>query len=291
MLVIDKLQTVTLTPVEQAVAQYIYDHRHEIAQHSTRSIAKAVYCSSSAVIRVANKLGFDGYNTMKQQIMQEQAYLDAHFEDIDPNIPFQRGDPIMNVAHAIKRLRDEASNDTLSLLRHDALQHAVKLIDQAEHIYVFAFSAHLSLAEVFQMKMSRIHKPVILCSHIGEENYYAGIVKKEDLGIVISYSGETRKLVKTASLLKEKGTPVLVVTSIGENTLSQLGDEVLYMATREKLFSKIANYTSEQSLALLLDILYSCYFQLDYDAHLKEKVSYAKKVELNHYSTNKIISE
>ena len=291
MLVIDKMQAADLTAAERHAANFIYEHRHAIEKYSSRDIAKGSYCSPSAVIRLANKLGFNGFNAMKEQIIKEQTYLDSHFEAINPNRPFQRTDPIMNVAHAIKSVCHEAENDTLALLHHDALQNAVKMIDRAQHIYIFAFSSYLSLAEMFQMKMSRIHKPVIICNHIGEENYYAGIVGSDDLGIIVSYSGETRKLLKVASLLKEKGTPLLVITSVGENSLSQMGDDILYIATREKLFSKIANYTSEHSVSLLFDILYSCYFQLDYDRNIDEKINYAKKVEVAHVSTNKVISE
>ncbi|MGX8679971.1 MAG: MurR/RpiR family transcriptional regulator [bacterium] len=291
MLIIDKMQTIKLTDVEAAAASYIYAHRHELENISSRMIAKEVYCSSSAIIRLAQKLGFDGYNAMKKQLIEEERYLNSHFSSIDPNRPFKSTDSIMNIAYAIKETANEAMNDTLSLLHHDTLQKAVKMIHQAQHIYIFAFSSYLSLASMFQMKMSRIHKPVIICSQIGEENYYAGIVNREDLAIVISYSGENPTLLHVASLLKEREIPLLTITSVGENSLSQLGDDVLYLATREKLFSKIANYTSEHSLAILFDILYSCYFRLNYDTNFQEKAAYAKKAEIGHVSSNPLISE
>ena len=59
----------------------------------------------------------------------------------------------------------------------------------------------------------------------------------------------------------------------------------------EKLFSKIANFTTEHSLSLLFDILYSGYFRLQYDKNLNDKVNYAKKVEVRHVSSNTIINE
>ena len=81
------------------------------------------------------------------------------------------------------------------------------------------------------------------------------------------------------------------MTSFGENTLSCFSECILYIATREKLFSKIANFTSEHSVSLLFNILYSCYFRLNYENNLDYKIKHSKKVEVEHFSSNQIIME
>lgn len=291
MLLIDKMKNSELTSVERDIANYIINHCENIAKLSTREIAKAVFSSSSAVIRLANKLGFDGYNSMKKQLIEEQAYLDSHFENIDANIPFKQEDNMMSVTNAVTEVVSEAIQDTLSLVSHDSLQKAIKILDKAKHICVFGFGAYVPLATVFAMKMSRVKKSVIVQNHVGEEKYQADMLTQEDCAIIISYSGENESLLRVASLLKEKNVPILVITSISENSLSKQGDCVLHMSTREKLFSKIANYTSEHSVSLLFDILYSCYFRLQYQKNLEYKIAHSKKVEITHFSSNEIINE
>ena len=45
--------------------------------------------------------------------------------------------------------------------------------------------------------------------------------------------------------------------------------------------SKIANFTTEYSISLILDILYSCYFSLNYKENLDYKISKTKAFEGN----------
>ncbi|AGX44573.1 MurR/RpiR family transcriptional regulator [Clostridium saccharobutylicum] len=291
MLLINKMENANLTTVEKDIAKYIIDHQEELEKLSTRAIAKATYTSSAAVIRLAHKLGFEGYNDLKKQYLEEKVYLNSHFENIDANIPFSQDNNIMSVAGAIKEVMIESANDTLSLIHHESLQQAIKILHKSNHIYVFGFGAYVPLATIFQMKMSRIKKHVVVQSFVGEESYQADMLNQDDCAIIISYSGENSSLINVASLLKENNIPIIVITSIGENSLSSYSMCLLYMSTREKLFSKIANYTSEYSVALILDILYSCYFRLNYQKNLDYKIKHSKKVEVTHFSENEIIKE
>ena len=72
----------------QDIVDYLLSHQSLLHKLSTRDIAKKVYCSSSALIRLAHKLGFQGYSQLKEQLIKEQEYLDSHFDHIDANIPF-----------------------------------------------------------------------------------------------------------------------------------------------------------------------------------------------------------
>ena len=291
MLVTDKIKNTVLTPVEQNIAEYMMEHIDDLKKLSTRDLARLTFTSSSAVIRLAHKLGYQGYNELKAQIIAEKDYLDLHFDRLDPNIPFQQEDSMMKVANVISELMSESAKDTLALLDHDTLQQAAKIIHQAQHIYVFGFGAYVSLAKVFQLKMSRIRKYVIVQDFVGEENYQADMLSQDDCAIFISYTGENFYLNHIAQSLKEKAIPMIAITSIGENSLSEICQYCLYMTTREKIFSKIASYTTEYSVELILDILYSLCFKNNYIKNLEYKISHSKKVESSHFSHNEIIKE
>ena len=47
-----------------------------------------------------------------------------------------------------------------------------------------------------------------------------------------------------------------------------MADCVLPICTREKQYSKIATFTTDSSIAYVLDVLYSCLFALDYEKNL-----------------------
>lgn len=291
MLIKDKIRQTKLTKVEMDIAKYLLAHVREIDSLSTRELAKKTFTSSSAVIRLSNKLGYEGYTELKKDILKEQKYLDSHFEQIDANIPFKKEESMMKVANSMKELMNESAEDTLMLIDHDSLQKAFLILNKSEHIYVFGFGAYVPLAKIFQLKMSRIRKHVIVQDFVGEERYQADMISEKDCAIFISYSGENHTLNYVVHYLKEKGIPTIGITSIGENSLYDLCDCTLRMSTREKLFSKIANYSSEYSVLLILNILYSLCFKENYNENLQYKITHSKKEEINHYSTNEIIQE
>ena len=121
--------------------------------------------------------------------------------------------------------------------------------------------------------------------------YSSLLITPSDCAIIISYSGQTPSLIKIAKNLKNKKIPVIVITSIGENTLSESADCVLQMTTREKMYSKISNFTTEYSLELLLNILYSCFFKTNYNHFLDYKISNAKQIEHRGANSNIIKEE
>ena len=104
MLLKDKMTSITLTRVEQDIVDYLLSHQSLLHKLSTRDIAKKVYCSSSALIRLAHKLGFQGYSQLKEQLIKEQEYLDSHFDHIDANIPFTEYETMMGVVEVFIKL-------------------------------------------------------------------------------------------------------------------------------------------------------------------------------------------
>ena len=70
-------------------------------------------------------------------------------------------------------------------------------------------------------------------------------IRHQNLAMIISYSGETNELIKIAKILKEKKTPIIVLTSIGDNRLSHYASYILNIGSREKIFTKIAPFASQ----------------------------------------------
>ena len=85
---------------------------------------------------------------------------------------------------------------------------------------------------------------------------------------------------QTIKILKGNNIPVIAITNIGDNTTARLADCVLKICTREKLYSKIATFSTDSAIVYLLDVLYSCIFALDYDANLQLRISTSKMIEV-----------
>ena len=279
MLIQERLERCELSVSERAAADFILKEKLNIRDMTTREIAQASFSSPSTLVRIAHKMNFRGWNELKEALLKEEEYLQTHFSDIDANLPFKKSDSILSVAAKIAVLKKESIDDTLSLITHDDLRKAVSLLNQASSINIFAVSNNALICQEFQHNMSRIGKRVEVCSLQGEFAYTAWLAKPSSCALIISYSGETPILVKAAKILKEHQIPTVLITNIGENSLLPMADCVLHICTREKLYSKIASFSTDASIEYLLDVLYSCIFRLDYDEYLQMKIRSAQEIE------------
>lgn len=280
MLLREKMRTFQFSNSESIVIDYILNNGDVIRNQSINTIAKKTHTSPPLLIRIAKKLGYNGWVELRNDYLQESVYLEGYFQDIDPNKPFNENDSLTTIASKIVALNIESAKDTLSLIEHDSLQKAVYLINQAHTVKLYGTTNILFAAQEFKNKMRHIQKPCIVEPYQDEQAFEANISDAKDCAIIISYSGETIFLKRIISILKKNHVPIILLSSIGENSLSILADVTLHITTREKSSSKISGFTSLASIHLLLDILYSGVFSLDYQNNFNKKTSISKDLEI-----------
>ena len=272
---------------EKTIIDFILEKQEQIKDYSTKMIGDETYTAPSTIIRIAHKLGFQGWSDFKEAFLDEVIYLNNHFQEIDPNFPFTNQDTMMQIAHKITQLHIESAKDTASLIQHDTLQKALRIMAKADVIKVFAVANLNFIGEEFVFKLNRIHKRAYIEPVQDNQFQDAIMTTSNECAICLSYSGETPTLLKTAQYLKENNVPIIAITSLGKNRLSDLADVSLNISTREKSFSKIAGFTSLESM----NIVFSCLFSLNYQANLDYKIEVARRVETNRKIDNEIIEE
>lgn len=291
MLIRERLERCEFSNSERVIIDFILKEKMNIQNMTTKDIANATYTSPSTLIRIAHKMNFKGWNELKEAYLKEEKYLETHFLDIDANYPFSNDDTIMSIASKIATLKKEAIDDTLSLVTHDDLQKAVQTIRKTSSIYVFAVSNNALITQEFAHNMSRIQKRVTVCSLQGELVYTAMNADPHSCAIIVSYSGETPIFKKVINALKINHIPIIGITNIGDNTVSKNADVVLRICTREKLYSKIATFSTDVSFEYILDLLYSCVFALHYDQNIQRKKRVSQMIEKGRFSTIDIVKE
>ena len=291
MLIREKLQDHKFSNTEKEVVRYVLEQKLAIKNMTIKEIANATYAAPSTLLRIAHKLNYDGWNELKEAYIQEEEYLQSHFTEIDPNIPFDRSDDIMSISGKIAKLEIEAIEDSLSLLKYEDLQKAVTILQTSKCIHVFGVADNYKEAETFKYYMFRINKQVQIHFAQSEMAFAAYMIQPDECAIAISYTGETVFLLEPLKTIKDRGIPIIAITSIGGNSLSNMADCTLNISTREKMLTKIATYVNDTSIGYILDVLYSCVFSHEYEKNLKFKLDTSRIIEKNRISTNKVISE
>lgn len=277
MLLTEKIYETHFSYNERDVIKFIEEEK-KIENYSTTYIADKTDTTPSTLVRIAKKLGYSGWNDFKKDYLKEIRYLNSHFNNIDANTPFDENDSFIHIAHKIGQLHQESVEDTLSLINPDTLQKAVNILLKSKRIHVMAITNLCYAAEelVFKFRRIGVDARTYTDGHLLPE---ALMIPKDDCCIFVSYSGQTEPLLDAAEVLHNNGVPMIALTSIGENDLSHLANASLYVSTREKSYKKIGAYTSLESIHLLMDILYSCFFQVHYDENYKHKIKLAQLTE------------
>src|SRR5699024_10255635 len=123
--------------------------------------------------------------------------------------------------------------DTLSLLHHEELQKAAEYLNNAAEIKIFAQSNNLLICHDLKSHMSRIGKKVELCSV--DQGYEDASSNEKRCAVVLSYTGDTSHIIDLLPMLRKRKTPIIALTSIGNNTLTTYTDCIFRITTREKL--------------------------------------------------------
>ena len=289
MLVKEKLQNREyFSDIDCRIADYILDMQEKLQDKSVRKMAGELYVAPSTIIRFCQKVGYDGFNDLREDYLKEVEYLSSHFKSLDPNFPFDKRDKEITVANKIEILYEEILRDCRSLLEPETLKRAIDMMDRAPEVYVCTLGAQMGLGEIFQEKMARVGKMIHLCTRMGEGYFQACYCQDKTGFIIISYTGETQIGLKIGKKARERGFPTVAITSYGNNSLSRLCDVCLYVSTREKLIKNLGSFGFNVSVMYLLDVLYAGYFNRDYDRHYREKVKVSSEGEDRH-SDNPIL--
>ena len=122
MLLQEKMRQIKLAPAERSLIDYLLANPTAMADQTIKELSEKTYVHPSTFIRIAKKLGFNGWLDLKTAFVEEQTYMSSHFNDVDANFPFSSHDGIMTIAKKLAKLEQTTIEDTLSLIHHDELQ-------------------------------------------------------------------------------------------------------------------------------------------------------------------------
>ncbi|MEY8309931.1 MurR/RpiR family transcriptional regulator [Erysipelotrichaceae bacterium 51-3] len=276
MLLSDKFCLTDFSESEQIVVNYLMEQGEAVRNRTTKEIAQATFTSPSTLIRIAHKMGFDGWVSLREEWLKEKNYLDTVNLDVDANIPFNTQNSQIEIARNLALLEQNALQDTLNLLDSDQLFQAVTRMDHAQTLYILTDPFNQAALQSFQLNMQRLHRSVVLTNCPATSAY---IATKQDCILIISYSGELEILKECVAIVKERGLSYISITGLGDNSIEQDAAVALRICTREKLTDKIANFTVNIALTYLMDVLFGCIYQKNFESNLSRRQEIGRILE------------
>lgn len=282
---------IDFSSIEKNVADYFLKYQDKIENQSARYIANQIFTAPSTIVRLCQKMGFQGYTHFRKEYIEELHYLQSHFLSIDPNYPFENEDSDISVAHKIRYLYQDTLGDIVTLMNEESLEKVVKLIMNAKNIYIFSSGVQVDIAKAFKDKMLKIGKSVIVESKMDEAYYIASFSDTSNVCLMISYSGETEILLRVARKLKKRKIPMIAMTSYGDNSLSKISNEVIYVSTREKLNNNLGDFGMNLSVLYVLDVIYAICFNENYRLNYENKIEISHGFQVHRNSENPLLND
>lgn len=266
-----------LTNNEAVLVKYILSNPKEIIIKKPSEIATAAFVSVATIYRLINKLGLSGIGELKIELASTFRTLEDEIE-VNHNYPILESDTPFQIMQNLSKIYNATIDETVAFFDPEELVQVGKKLLAAKVIDVYTASANLFFAQNFKFQMQEIGVLV----NVPEEDYVqrlsAANSDKEHVAIVVSYGGRGQTTKEVVKILKDNEVDIILITSLQENPLLEYATHKLYLASAENHYNKISSFSTRLSLLSVFDLLYSIYFNYDYEKNLQYKISNYQKM-------------
>lgn len=213
----------TLKRAERRAADFLVAHPDEVAELGVVEFAARAGCSEATVVRLARKLGYEGFPEMRRDF--------AEFEPLPTYRDIAPGDAPEAIARKVFANSIQALTDTLEALDRAAYQRAVEALCAAPRLAFFGLGNAGVVARETYHKFLRLGVP---CFTAEDPDLQLIIVNTQlergDALMAISYTGESAPLIAAVRQARARHITVLGLTNFPRSTLARLADVVLLTA-------------------------------------------------------------
>lgn len=246
----------------QQIARYVLDEPNAMALETLAVLSERTGVQPSAIVRFAKSFGFDGATQMQRLfrdgLLSGTAPLGygERVREFNQNVEGKAvGDPSQVLGEFVEGNVLALQNLSKIIARED-LASAVKLISQAETVYVAGFRRSFPVAAYLAYSLLQVDKKTVFIDSLGGMSLQQvhGITAR-DLLIAVSYHPYAGEAVHVVDAAVEKGCKVL---SISDSLVSPVAKPAtLVLQVREAEIRKFRSLSASMCLAQALVISYA----------------------------------
>lgn len=251
---------------EKTIIEYMLKNLDKTTKLTIYELSEKTYTSPSSIIRLCKKIGYTGYREFIKELIHEQAILNNEKSKIISN--FDENDGIEEILKKVTFQNINSLEETYKFLDSNVIKNCVERIYDCDHLYIFGMGASQIVAKDAQLKFSRVNKRSFVSEDWHSQLINAKNINEKDVAIMISYSGETREMIKCAEDVKRNGAILISITQLPSNPISRIADYAIYISSNEYDFRSGA-MSSRIAQLNIIDILYTGYLSQKYEDTVK----------------------
>lgn len=210
----------SLTATEQRIASYIIKNPQKVISMTISQLAKECESVPSAVNRMCKSVGEEGFSKLKIKLAVDIAkqYREENLPSIEEN-----PDAKTVFAHVFNSGTQTLEN-TLKMLDFDKVTEIAEKIANARRTLIFGVGTSKIIAEDAAYRFSQLGIEAYAYSDILQMNVMAMNMKKGEIAICISHSGNTKTTVEAMHHAKSAGAETVALSSFSESILCRESD-------------------------------------------------------------------
>jgi DNA-binding MurR/RpiR family transcriptional regulator len=211
-----------LTELERRVVDLVLGSRDFTESTPLQEVAAACDVSEAMVVKVAKKLGFDGYRDFRVNLAGYNSLpiVELHEElSLDDNVE--------TIMHKVFRTSIQALEETLAILDPADIDRAASFLHAATMRDFYGLGGSAQIARDAAHKFLRIGVRANVHDDAHMMAMSAALLDPEDVVIAFSHSGETEAVVEATRHARNAGARIIVITNHAKSTLGTLGHVTL----------------------------------------------------------------
>jgi RpiR family murPQ operon transcriptional repressor len=265
-----------LSANEKKIADFILNNSALIRDYSSQNLAASVGVSQSSIIKFSQKLNYRGFTDLKLAI--HESVVKSEGPDQSPEDSHKDKDSVDSIPQRLYAIKHDALMTTMELNGEQRMMSAVEVLEKSKRIQIIAAGAGSLVARNFASMLIQIGKSIIA----GVDTYIQlssiATLGKGDAVFIISFSGQSSKMIQLTKQAKKAGVSIISLTSYSANPIRSLADVRLFSVGQEGRLEvpQIISNTSQQHV---VDVLFS--LLLNRDSRAKELLMLSRKAVEN----------
>ncbi len=242
-----------LTKSQKIIANFIVENPEKFALSSVRELEKELKISKSTIVRLAQMLGYDGFNELKSEFLKKFRY------NLGPINRYKTflSEPNEKLNY-IQLIADESVinvHKTLHLIDSEQYKKAIDLLKNANHVYTIGMGISSCIAEIATYLLTRVSINSNFMPH-GTLTFAEQIINisKNDVIFAFSFPPYSKETIEAACYAKERAIKTISVTDKATSEIVQYSDAYLQVS--------VESITISNSIMSVLLLLYSIVAQL-----------------------------
>lgn len=242
----------TFFEAEKKIADYMMENKAAVVDMTVGELARASGTSDATVSRFCRRCGFKGFHNLKLTLARE--VLEDEQKDQSVSNDIDRGDIRQSLQNILANKVAELT-ETVNMMDADNLEQILSRLENARMVQLAAVGNTIPVAMDGAFKLNQLGIPAVAGEIWEAQAAYTFNLGPEDVVLIISNSGSSRRLQSLAQGARENRSTVIVITNNPDSPLARISDYRIVTATREKLLTE-EFWFSRVTATAVMEILY-----------------------------------